>query len=190
MFENNEIKQILLREDGYLVCLPNYLVWTKFRTQFFQALAFLLDFGICFFTSIVHFISSYHMLDPVLSTSTELAGFRMVIVFTMPCHFIRLHASSFPSPFFFISFYTCFFHVCFGLPLPLLPLTSNFKAFTITFSSSFLKGGESSSQFRWFTIAKIELQFLIFFVLILGLRLQRYSTNTKRCPPEKSVRKL
>ena len=49
-----------------------------------------------------------------------------------------------------------------------------------------LKGGESSSQFRWFTIAKIELYFLIFFVLILGLRLQRYSTNTKRCPPEKS----
>ena len=25
-----------------------------------------------------------------------------------------------------------------------------------------IKGGESSSQFRWFTIAKIELQFLIF----------------------------
>ena len=52
------------------------------------------------------------------------------------------------------------------------------------------KGGESSSQFRWFTIAKIELYFLIFFVLILGLRLQRYSTNTKRCPPEKSFWKL
>ena len=51
-----------------------------------------------------------------------------------------------------------------------------------------LKGGESSSQFRWFTIAKIELYFLIFFVL--GLRLQRYSTNTKRYPPEKSVWKL
>ena len=53
-----------------------------------------------------------------------------------------------------------------------------------------LKGGESSSQFRWLTIAKIELQFLIFFVLILGLRLQKYSTNTKRCPPEKSFWKL
>ena len=52
------------------------------------------------------------------------------------------------------------------------------------------KGGESSSQFRWFTIAKIELHFLIFFVLILGLRLQRYSTNTKKCPPEKSFWKL
>ena len=52
------------------------------------------------------------------------------------------------------------------------------------------KGGESSSQFRWFTIAKIELYFLIFFALILGLRLQRYSTNTKRCPPEKSFWKL
>ena len=48
-----------------------------------------------------------------------------------------------------------------------------------------IKGGESSSQFRWFTIAKIELYFLIFFVLILGLRLQRYSTNTKRCTPKK-----
>ena len=52
------------------------------------------------------------------------------------------------------------------------------------------KGGESSSQFQWFTIAKIELYFLIFFVLILGLRLQRYSTNTKRCPPEKRFWKL
>ena len=53
-----------------------------------------------------------------------------------------------------------------------------------------LKGGESSSQFQWFTIAKIELYFLIFFVLILGLRLQRYSKNTKRCPPENSFWKL
>ena len=53
-----------------------------------------------------------------------------------------------------------------------------------------LKGGESSSQFQWFTIAKIKLKFLIFFVLILGLRLQRYSTTTKRCPPEKSFWKL
>ena len=79
------------------------------------------------------------MLDPILSPSTELAGLHMVIVFTTPRHFVRSHASSFPSPFFFISFSTCFFHVCFGLPLPLLPLTSNFKAFTITFSSSFLK---------------------------------------------------
>ena len=47
------------------------------------------------------------------------------------------------------------------------------------------KGGESSSLFQWFTIAKIQLYFLIFFVLFLGLRLQRYSTNTKRCPPQK-----
>ena len=47
------------------------------------------------------------------------------------------------------------------------------------------KGGESSSQFRWFTIAKIEQYFLIFFALILGLRLQRYSTNAKRYPPKK-----
>ena len=53
-----------------------------------------------------------------------------------------------------------------------------------------IKGGESSSQFQWFTIAKIKLQFLIFFVLILGLQLQRYSTNTKRYPPTKSFWKL
>ena len=86
-----------------------------------------------------HIIISYHMLDPIISPSTELTEFRMVIVFTIPRHFVRSHASSFPSPFFFISFSTCFFHVCFGLPLPLLPLTSNFKAFTITFSFSFLK---------------------------------------------------
>ena len=53
-----------------------------------------------------------------------------------------------------------------------------------------VKGGESSSQFQWFTVAKIELNFLLCFVLILGLRLQRYSTNTKRCPPTKSFWKL
>ena len=47
------------------------------------------------------------------------------------------------------------------------------------------KGGESSSQLRWFIIAKIKLQFLIFFVLILRLRLLRYSTNTKRYPLKK-----
>ena len=43
-----------------------------------------------------------------------------------------------------------------------------------------LKGGQSSRQFRWFTISKIELYFLIFFALTLGLRLQRYSANRKR----------
>ena len=53
-----------------------------------------------------------------------------------------------------------------------------------------IKGGESSSQFRWLTTVKIELEFLIFFVLILRLRLQRYSTNTKRYPPIKSFWKL
>ena len=64
------------------------------------------------------------MLEQVSSPSTELAGFRTVIVFTTPRHFVRSHASSFTSPFFFISFSTCFFHVCFGLPLSQLPLTS------------------------------------------------------------------
>ena len=53
-----------------------------------------------------------------------------------------------------------------------------------------IKGGESSSQFQWFTVAKIELYFLISFVLIFGLQLPRYSTNAKRCPPEKSFWKL
>ena len=48
-----------------------------------------------------------------------------------------------------------------------------------------LKGGELSSQFQWFTTAKIKLLFLIFFILILGVRLQRYLTNTKRYPPKK-----
>ena len=57
----------------------------------------------------------HHMLDPVLFPLTELAGFYMVIVFTTPRHFVRSHASSFTSPFFFISFSTCFFHVCFSL---------------------------------------------------------------------------
>ena len=53
-------------------------------------------------------LSCHHhqMLDPILSPSTELAGFRMVIVFITPHHVVRSHASSFISPFFFISFST------------------------------------------------------------------------------------
>ena len=54
-----------------------------------------------------------------------------------PIIMLEQHASSFTIPFFLISFSTCSFHVCFGLP-PLL-LTLNFKAFIITFSPSFLK---------------------------------------------------
>ena len=84
------------------------------------------------------FISSSHVGSGIVPVN-KLAGFCMVIVFATPRHFVRSHASFFTSPFLFISFSTCFFHVCFGLPLPLLPLTSNFKAFTITFLSSFLK---------------------------------------------------
>ena len=84
-------------------------------------------------------LSLHHIVDPVLFPSTELAEFHIVIVFNMPRHFVQSHASSFTSPYFFISFSTCFFHVCFGLSLPLLPLTLNFKAFAITFSSSILK---------------------------------------------------
>ena len=48
-----------------------------------------------------------------------------------------------------------------------------------------VKGGESSSQFRWFTIAKIELYFLIFFVLILELRCKDIQQIQKDVPPKK-----
>ena len=39
------------------------------------------------------------MLDLVLSPSTELTGFRLVIVFTTPRHFVRSYASSSPVHF-------------------------------------------------------------------------------------------
>ena len=42
---------------------------------------------------------THHMLDPVLSQSTKLARFRMVIVFTTPCHVVRSNASFFTSHF-------------------------------------------------------------------------------------------
>ena len=48
-----------------------------------------------------------------------------------------------------------------------------------------VKGSESSSQFRWFTIAKTELWFLIFFVLILGLRFKDIQQIQKDVPPKK-----
>ena len=70
-------------------------------------------------------------------------------------------------------------------PLSKSRLVHQKKKLRRSFFSNNFKGGKSSSQFRWFTIAKIELLFLMFFVLILGLRLQRYSTNTKRYPPKK-----
>ena len=50
-----------------------------------------------------------------------------------------------------------------------------------------LKGGESSSQFRWFTIAKIELYFLMFFVLILGQRLYKDIQQIQKDVPPKKV---
>ena len=56
----------------------------------------------------------------------------MVIVFTTPRHFVRSHASSFTSPFFFISFSTCFFLVCFGLPLSHNCLKNLFAAVNAT----------------------------------------------------------
>ena len=47
--------------------------------------------------------ANHHLnLDPVLSPSTGLAGFRIVIVVTTPRHFLRSHASSFTSLFFII----------------------------------------------------------------------------------------
>ena len=54
---------------------------------------------------LVALISSSHhhlILNPVLSPSTEMAGFCIVIVFAMPCHLVRIHASSFTSQFLFI----------------------------------------------------------------------------------------
>ena len=39
-------------------------------------------------------------------------------------------------------------------------------------------------------LAKIEIKFLNIFVLIFGLRLQRYSTNAKRYSPEKFLETL
>ena len=45
-----------------------------------------------------------------------------------------------------------------------------------------LEGGESSSLFWWFTIAKNKRLFLKFFILILGLPWLRYSTNAERYP--------
>ena len=64
------------------------------------------------------------------------------------------------------------------------------SAFSFGFIIYGIKGGESSSQFRWFTIAKIQLQLWMFVVLILRLLLQRYSTNAKRYPQKKSFWKL
>ena len=39
-------------------------------------------------------------------------------------------------------------------------------------------------------VAKVDIKFLNFFVLILGLRLQRYLTNTNREPPKKFLETL
>ena len=75
-----------------------------------------------------HRFHLHFMLDPVLSPSTELAGFRMVVCLHHASPFCLITCILFLQSIFFISFSTCFFHVCFGLPLPLLPLTSKFKA--------------------------------------------------------------
>ena len=52
------------------------------------------------------------------------------------------------------------------------------------------KGGESSSRFRWFTIAKIELYFLIFFVLILGCVCKDIQQIQKDVPRKKFLETL
>ena len=54
------------------------------------------------------------------------------------------------------------------------------QATTLTF-----KGGESSSQFRWFTIVKIELQFLIFFCFNFGAAVAKIFNKHKKISPEK-----
>ena len=48
-----------------------------------------------------------------------------------------------------------------------------------------LKAVNHPANSVWFTVSKIVIKFLIFIVLILGLFLQKYSTNTKRYPPKK-----
>ena len=53
----------------------------------------------------------------------------------------------------------------------------------LLFKTQDFKGGELSSQLWRFIIAKVELKFFPFFVLIL--RLQRYSTIAKRYPLQK-----
>ena len=120
--------------DNFVIFWQRNASWTPFKLHFAHFSAFEKHKFLKLRNHNQH--HHQHMLDPILSPSTELAGFRMVIVF-LAISFDHVHP--FPSPLFFISFSTCFFPVCFGLPLPLLPLTSNFKAFTITFSSSFLK---------------------------------------------------
>ena len=54
----------------------------------------------------------YHMLDLALFPSTELAGFRMVIVFTTPRRFVRSHAFSFASPSFLYLILYLSLHFC------------------------------------------------------------------------------
>ena len=72
----------------------------------------------------------------------------MAIDFTEPRHFVPVHASSFTSPFFFISSFTCFFNVRFdSRPLSILPCTSTSKAFPVTFSSSFVKENQILKAF-------------------------------------------
>ena len=51
-----------------------------------------------------------------------------------------------------------------------------------------IKGIEAFRKFRKFAIAKIKIQVFKFFILLLGLRLQRYLTNTKMYLPKKVFR--
>ena len=50
-----------------------------------------------------------------------------------------------------------------------------------------LKGGESSSQFRWFTIAKIELQFLIIFCFNFGIAVANIFYKYKKISSRKKL---
>ena len=78
------------------------------------------------FTNFAH--NSYHIISHVGSGIVPVDGVGRISYGHRLYHaspFFSITCISFPGLFFFISFSTCFFHVCFGLPLHLLPLTSN-----------------------------------------------------------------
>ena len=53
------------------------------------------------------------------------------------------------------------------------------------FCTDSLKGGESSSQFQWLTIAKIELHVLIFFCFNFGTAVAKIFNKYKKMSPRK-----
>ena len=75
--------------------------------KIFQTVVSILDLS---FVRRVKLSSHHHLIfNSLFFSLTELSGFRMVIVFTTPRHFVQSHASCFTSQFFFSSSSTCFF---------------------------------------------------------------------------------